>query len=101
MMTSTYGVGQLIQAAMAEGATQVVLGLGGCGTNDGGAGMLAALGAGDPQALAAGGAKLKDLTHEALYALGRVRGRRQGIERVDVTDGDSTRLWCPWAGAVR
>src|SRR5664280_1868114 len=61
MVTSTYGVGQLIAAAAAEGAARVVVGLGGSGTNDGGAGLLAALGAGDTDALADGGAALKDL----------------------------------------
>ena len=46
--TTTAGVGELVAAAVDGGATRVVLGLGGSGTNDGGAGMLAALGAGDP-----------------------------------------------------
>ncbi len=43
--TTTAGVGQLILAAIKEGAGSVIVGLGGSGTNDGGAGMLAALGA--------------------------------------------------------
>ena len=43
--TTTYGVGQLVLAARATGARRVVLGLGGSGTNDAGAGLLAALGA--------------------------------------------------------
>ncbi len=42
--TTTYGVGQLVRAAAGAGAARVVLGLGGSATNDGGAGMLAALG---------------------------------------------------------
>ncbi len=42
--TTTYGVGQLIRGAVEAGARRVVVGLGGSGTNDGGAGMLAALG---------------------------------------------------------
>ena len=41
----TYGVGELVTAACEAGATRVVVGLGGSGTNDGGAGLLAALGA--------------------------------------------------------
>src|SRR5690606_21084782 len=44
-VTSTYGVGQLIEVAIEAGAERIVIGLGGSGTNDGGAGMLAALGA--------------------------------------------------------
>ena len=43
--TTTAGVGDLILAAIQEGAGCVVVGLGGSATNDGGAGMLAALGA--------------------------------------------------------
>jgi glycerate kinase len=42
---TTYGVGQLIAAAVDAGAKRIILGLGGSGTNDAGAGMLAALGA--------------------------------------------------------
>jgi len=42
---TTTGVGQLVAAAVDAGATRVVVGLGGSGTNDGGAGLLAALGA--------------------------------------------------------
>jgi glycerate kinase len=41
---TTYGVGQLVRAALDAGASRVVLGLGGSATNDGGAGFLAALG---------------------------------------------------------
>jgi glycerate 2-kinase len=43
--TSSYGLGVLITAAVEAGAAEVVIGLGGSATNDGGAGMLAALGA--------------------------------------------------------
>ncbi len=43
-VTTTYGVGQLVRAAVERGATTVVVGLGGSATNDGGAGLLAALG---------------------------------------------------------
>ena len=74
MVTSTYGVGQLIEAAVAQGATRVVVGLGGSGTNDGGAGMLAALGAGDPDALAGGGAKLW-----AIWTTMRWRGSARSV----------------------
>ena len=42
--TSTYGMGEAIKAAMARGVTQITLSIGGSATNDGGAGMLQALG---------------------------------------------------------
>ncbi|MER7332031.1 MULTISPECIES: glycerate kinase [unclassified Micromonospora] len=42
--TTSYGLGVLVAAAVEAGAHTVVIGLGGSGTNDGGAGMLTALG---------------------------------------------------------
>ena len=100
MVTSTFGVGQLVEAAVAEGATRVVVGLGGSGTNDGGAGMLAALGAGDPHALAKGGAKLRDLADDALHGLTQVRQRLHAVELVLATDVDSPLLGFHGASAV-
>ncbi|PZD95483.1 glycerate kinase [Paenibacillus sambharensis] len=44
LVTSTFGVGQLIMAGLDLGCRSFVLGLGGSSTNDGGAGMLQALG---------------------------------------------------------
>ncbi|GAB4053226.1 glycerate kinase family protein [Catellatospora paridis] len=69
-VTSSYGLGALIEAAVAHGARRVVIGLGGSATNDGGAGLLAALGAvgldaaGEP--LPPGGAALTACTSLAL-----------------------------------
>ena len=82
LVTSTYGVGQLIDAALAEGASRVVVALGGTGTNDGGAGMLAALGAGRTQALASGGLALGALLPDDLEGLSRVRERFADIELI-------------------
>ena len=42
--TSTYGVGQMIRHAVESGCTEILLGLGGSCTNDGGCGCAAALG---------------------------------------------------------
>ncbi len=42
--TTTRGVGELIRHALDNGATQIILGLGGSATNDAGAGMAQALG---------------------------------------------------------
>lgn len=100
MVTSTYGVGELIEAAVDEGATRVVIGLGGSGTNDGGAGMLAALGAGDPGALGRGGAALGELAADALEGLSSVRERLHPIELVLATDVDSPLLGLQGASAV-
>lgn len=42
--TTTYGVGQMIRHAVEQGCTEILLGLGGSCTNDGGCGCAAALG---------------------------------------------------------
>ena len=100
MVTSTYGVGELIEAAVGGGATRVVVGLGGSGTNDGGAGMLAALGLGDPEALGRGGAALGELADDALEGLSSVREQLRAIELVLATDVDSPLLGLQGASAV-
>lgn len=45
MHASTHGLGEAIEAAVAHGARDIVIGLGGSASTDGGAGMLQALGA--------------------------------------------------------
>jgi glycerate kinase len=45
LLTTSFGTGQLIRAALDAGARRFVLGVGGSATNDGGAGMAQALGA--------------------------------------------------------
>ena len=42
---TTYGVGELMRAALDEGCSKIILGLGGSATTDGGCGMASALGA--------------------------------------------------------
>ena len=44
MITTTYGTGELIKACMDKGITDIILGIGGSATNDGGTGMARALG---------------------------------------------------------
>ena len=44
LRTTTYGTGQLIHAALEAGGRRLIIGIGGSATNDGGAGMAAALG---------------------------------------------------------
>ncbi len=68
---STAGVGQLLEAALATGAEQVLVGLGGSCTTDGGAGALAALGAGAD-----------------LHRLPQVQQRWQGVDLVLASDVD-------------
>ena len=65
LTASSFGCGQVLAAALAAGARQIILGVGGSASTDGGAGLLQALGAqvldarGDP--LARGGAALRDV----------------------------------------
>jgi glycerate 2-kinase len=59
---TTYGVGELLLAAVTAGARRVVVGLGGSGTNDGGAGLLAALGATADRPLDQGGSAIAGIT---------------------------------------
>jgi glycerate kinase len=63
LRASTFGVGQLIRSALDRGAQEFLIGLGGSATNDGGAGMLSALGAvftdADGATLPPGGAALE------------------------------------------
>lgn len=65
LRASTFGVGQLIRSALDRGTEEMLIGLGGSATNDGGAGMLTALGAtfvdADGAALEPGGAALRHL----------------------------------------
>lgn len=71
-LTTTYGVGQLMSAALDNGCQRIIIGCGDSGTSDGGAGMLQALGAqlfdskGNELPLAAGGASLADLKNISL-----------------------------------
>jgi len=44
MITSTFGTGLLLKSAMEAGFTEIIIGIGGSATNDGGAGMAQALG---------------------------------------------------------
>ena len=71
--TTTYGVGEMIKDAISRGCRRFIMGIGGSATNDGGTGMLAALGAqfldssGRPVAL--GGKGLKDLASISLDSM--------------------------------
>ena len=73
LVSSSFGVGEVMRRALAAGARELVLALGGSASTDGGAGMLQALGAqvlgprGEP--LGRGGGALGDVTELDLTAL--------------------------------
>ena len=64
-VTTTYGTGELIKAALAEGLAKIIIGIGGSATNDGGTGMARALGVrfldAAGQEVAAGGGSLAEI----------------------------------------
>jgi glycerate kinase len=102
--TTTAGVAGLLEAARQSGAARIVLGLGGSGTNDAGAGLLSALGAGDlplpvRERLTAGGGALAGLTASDLAGLTAVRERWVGIDLVIATDVDIPLLGLQGASA--
>ena len=82
---STWGVGRAVLDAIAAGASRIVVGLGGSGTNDGGAGFLAALGATADVPLDAGPAGLRGVTSVDVAA---IRNVLDGVELVGATDVD-------------
>jgi glycerate 2-kinase len=97
----TYGTGELIRAALDAGAKRIVLGVGGSATTDGGAGMLAALGARflDVQGgeLRAGGGALARL---AAADLGGLDSRLRDVRIVLASDVDNPLLGEHGAAAV-
>ena len=88
---TTRGVGELLAAAVDAGATRVVVGLGGSATNDGGAGLLAALGAvAVPDgALDEGPSLLPSLES---VDLAPARSRMEGVTIVAASDVDNPLL---------
>lgn len=64
--TTTYGVGEMIKDAIEKGCREFIIGIGGSATNDGGIGMLQALGFGlldkDGNQVSYGAKGLKDIT---------------------------------------
>ncbi|CAN5613579.1 glycerate kinase [soil metagenome] len=93
---TSYGVGQLIAAAVDSGARRVVVGVGGTATNDGGAGALVAL-----------GARL-DPAPDGVPALSRLeradlapaRRRLAGVELIAATDVDHVLVGEQGASAI-
>ncbi|MGW3209907.1 glycerate kinase [Streptomyces sp. NPDC001135] len=90
LTASTYGSGELLRAALDAGARTIVFGVGGSATTDGGAGMLAALGARfldeDGEPVPPGGGGLADLARADLSGLD---ARLSSVELVLASDVDN------------
>ncbi len=97
----TEGVGEIIRHALDHGASEVLLGLGGSATTDGGAGPARALGVGlwdsDGHPLPSGGAALADLARVDLSGLDP---RVSGLRVVLAADVTSPLLGAEGAAAV-
>ena len=74
MLTSTFGTGQMVQAALDAGVSKIIIGLGGSVTNDAGAGMAQAL-----------GAKFLDKNEQEISVCG---GNLQSIQMLDLSQLD-------------
>lgn len=74
LKATTYGTGELIKAALDDGYSSFILAIGGSATNDGGAGMLQAL-----------GMKLLDSKGEEIFFGG---GELKRIHRIDLSSFD-------------
>jgi len=100
-MTTSYGTGELIKAALDRGVKTIILGIGGSATNDGGAGMMQALGARlldeNRQALPPGGAALAQL---AYIDLSGVDPRLQQVSITAACDVDNPLCGANGASAV-
>lgn len=102
LTASTYGVGQVIAAALDYGARTVVLGIGGSASTDGGAGMLQALGlrltGANGAQLGRGGAALAGLVSVDPAGLGQVLG--PGVTVLVASDVENPLLGEAGAAAV-
>ncbi|MCJ2378703.1 glycerate kinase [Vibrio sp. ZSDZ34] len=90
MVTTTFGTGELVKAALDRGVKHIIVGIGGSATNDGGIGMAQALGASflDAQGneLGFGGGELSKL---ASIDLSRLDPRLQAIKLEVACDVDN------------
>jgi glycerate 2-kinase len=107
LRANTFGVGEMIVGALARGPREMIIGLGGSATNDGGFGMARALGY--EFLCGPGNAKLDGFKPSSLRELERIRKPRdlrlpQIIAAVDVKnpllrENGATRVYGPQKGA--
>lgn len=109
LLTTSYGTGELLKSALDQGVKQIIIGIGGSATNDGGAGMMQALGVrlldAQQQEIGFGGAALESLRHIDLSGLDTRIGECHIEVACDVTNpltGDSgaSAIFGPQKGAT-
>ncbi len=108
MRTTTYGVGELIRAAIERGCESIIVGVGGSATVDGGAGLAQALGAkffdqaGNEMAMPMTGGSLRDVARiqkPDISSLWKENRSREGRARIRVAC-DVTNPLCGSDGAA-
>ena len=85
LITSTYGTGELIRDALDKRCTKIIIGLGGSATNDGGIGMIKALGG-------------KFLNKRGV-SIDEGGGALDALNQIDITELDKRLLKCEIIGA--
>ena len=109
LLTTTYGTGELILAALEHGCRSIIVGLGGSATNDGGAGMAQAIGARlldkEGRDLLPGGAALIKLQHIDVSAIDTRITDSEILAATDVTnplcgEKGSSAVYGPQKGAT-
>lgn len=109
LITTTYGTGQLIKSALDRGCKKMIIGIGGSATNDGGAGMVQALGVRllDKQnkEVGFGGAELINIHHIDINQMDQRISKLEILVASDVKNplcgpSGATRIYGPQKGAT-
>lgn len=109
LITTTYGTGQLIRAALNQGCRKMIIGIGGSATNDGGAGMVQALGAKlldkEEKEIGFGGGELKKISRIDIRHMDKRLSDTKIVVASDVTNPlcgpkGASRVYGPQKGAT-
>jgi len=109
LITTTYGTGQLIKAALDQGCRKMIIGIGGSATNDGGAGMVQALGVKlldrEGKEIGFGGVELKKINQINISNLDNRLSETEVLIASDVTNPlcgpkGASRIYGPQKGAT-
>jgi len=109
LITTTYGTGQLIKAALDQGCRKMIIGIGGSATNDGGAGMLQALGVKllnrEGKEIGFGGGELKKINRVDISCLDNCLSNTRVLVASDVNNPlcgpkGASRIYGPQKGAT-
>jgi glycerate kinase len=109
LITTTYGTGQLIKAALNQGCRKMIIGIGGSATNDGGAGMVQALNVRlldkQDKEIGFGGAELMNIHHIDISQMDQRISKLEILVASDVKNplcghSGATRIYGPQKGAT-